>query len=194
LAAPAQAPTTHAARETSGAPNSAPTAKSQTHAGKSSGAAQTVVADQSRSGRTKKIIAPILAGIGELRHPVALLKSASSHVWPVSRLQWGRSVADELLSDATNNPMLLDIRIGAARYLQVSSPSNDFTAAPFDGSDSESLATLAHGRPAPLVRNSAAQLNLRVSRSLSFLAEVDRRDAVVGDSELGVGLGFKVAF
>jgi hypothetical protein len=159
---------------------------------------RTAESEKSAPGRTRKIImpifAPILGGIGELRHPVALLKSATSYIWPMSRLRWSESAGEKLLSEATSDPDPLDVTFSVVRSFRLSSPVGYSASGPFSGRHEDAPSTLAHGRPLPLTRNSAAQLNLRVSSELSFLAEVDRSEAVVGDSEVGVGVGFKVAF
>jgi hypothetical protein len=152
---------------------------------------------KSPAGLAAKIIAPLLTplviGIGELRHPVTLLKSATAHLWSVSVLRWGDTSGESLVSDTESNPFPLDISFALVRPFRLSAPSNVQNGS-VDLREDNRLATLAHARPVPLARNSAAQLNLRVSSGMSLLAEVDRSEVVVGDSEVGVGLGFKLVF
>jgi hypothetical protein len=151
-----------------------------------------VATGKSRSTRSK-IVAPIMQGFAELRDPVALFIAAKNRLWSVSHFRLSDSAADtSTVSTASVAP--INLNFGTALPYQLTTPSSTAMGRLANVIETESHPGVAPKRPSPLVRNSATQLNMRVNDAVSVLWEVERNESPVVGSDMGMGIGFKVAF
>jgi hypothetical protein len=88
----------------------------------------------------------------------------------------------------------LDVTFGMVPSYELTTPTSTAVSRLTNAIDQELHPGIAPDRPLPLVRSSATQLNMRVNDAVSFLWEVDRNESPVNGSEVGMGIGFKVAF
>jgi hypothetical protein len=141
----------------------------------------------------EKIVAPIMQGFAELRDPVALLIAAKNHLWSAAHFGQSDSAADTVsLSAADRAP--INVVFGTGQPYQVTTPTNTAMARLANAIEEELHPGIAPKRPSPLVRNSATQLNMRVNDAVSFMWDVERNESPVAGSDMGMGIGFKVAF
>jgi hypothetical protein len=146
-----------------------------------------------RNRGRNKIIAPIMEGFAELRNPVALFIAAKNHLISVTHFRMSDStVAPEPQSFASVAP--IEVRFGTAPYYQLTTPTSTAVNRLNNVIDPELHPGIAPDRPLPLTRSSATQLNMRVNDAVSFLWEVEHNESPVVGSEVGLGVGFKVAF
>lgn len=147
---------------------------------------------KARRGRSK-IITPILNGFAELRNPVALFIAAKNHLLSATHLRMADTVTE---SDASGRAAIAPINVtfGVAPSYQLTSPSSTAVSRLTNAIDLELHPGIAPDRPLPLLRSSATQLNMRVNDAVSFLWTVDHNESPVIGSEVGMGVGFKVAF
>jgi hypothetical protein len=150
--------------------------------------------EKARTGRATKFISPLLDGVDDLLSPTGFFRSTHSRFWSATRLRfiepWGENTLRELASKFAAQ----DMSFGVIRPYSLTTPEHMIMSAPAAIRKDDQQSNFALGRASPLVRNSAAQLHVRMSEGLSLMWEVDRSQSVVEGSEVGVGLGFKVAF
>jgi hypothetical protein len=163
------------------------------NANQTGGLAQPIVARQGAGKSRAKAKPGLLPSFVELRNPVALLVAAKNRLWSTSRFRLTDSVSELGLLGATDVAPI-DVTFGVMRPYLLSSPASSTMTQISHAIDPDLHPGLEFGSTPSLVRSSAAQLNMRVNSAVSLLWEVDRSDSVVDGSEVGVGMGFKVAF